>query len=153
MGLYKGNQRFEEHDFIAFRRYKAIAHYPEPKHGKWHKIGDIEEIRNNQIVIGEDFYISNPLLFKVLDWCEERSFEEIFTLRFIQMSEPYSGNYYIPGDILEIDGFAIDGDRLDPVFIGFKVKGRTIKPDECIPLRYYKQYDRIHTKEIYANSK
>lgn len=145
MGLHKQDRRFEEHNFSVWRRYYVTGNYPEPKHGKWHKQGDIIEIHNESKVIGEDFYIDNPSIFKLLNWWEKRTFEEMFSIRYLQMN---ASQYFIPGDILEVDGFKITENTLDVEFKGFQVMSQILKPCDVLPLRIYKQYDRIHTKEI-----
>lgn len=125
-----------EHEFSVYRRYVTIANYPEPKHGKHYKINDIVECRNEDRVCGEDILCAP--IFKQIKWWESRTFEELFSIRYIQVSEYNS--YYIVGDILEVEGFEVNANCLKPYVVGFKVGSQIIKLDNCMPLEPFKDF-------------
>lgn len=147
MGLYKGYESFEEHDFLALGRFICIQNYPEPKRGTHHQIGDIYQKKIVGKAVGEDIYYENPSLFRLLDWWEYRTFDEMFSIRYIQISE-YK-DYFTVGDILEVDEYDIIANDKKPSFHGFISSGHKSSVKRCIPLRKYKDFDRISSTRIY----
>lgn len=150
MGLIKQKERpFQEHGFSVYRRYVCLHSYPEPKIGPHLKVGETIEYRNEGICIGEYKYINTPI-FRLVEWHEYRTFEQLFSVRYIQVSS-YS-NYWLVGDILEVDGFSMELDTLTPKLIGFKVGSHTIKLDNCIPLENYDQFKYRNVKKRFQTN-
>lgn len=150
MPLIRQLQRpFQEHEFSVYRRYICLHKYPEPKNGRYLHVGEIAEFRNEDICIGEDNFIESPL-FKKLEWYENRTFEQLFSIRYIQVSV-YS-SYYVVGDILEVDSFEMDLRTLTPKLIGFKCGSQIIKLNNCLPLESYQDYKYRNVAKLFQKN-
>lgn len=150
MALVKNiHQKFQEHGFSVYRRYLCLHNYPEPKNGKHLKVGEIKEFKNEDICVGEYDFINTPL-FRLLDWYEHRTFEQLFTVKHIQISN-YE-EYWRVGDILDVEAFALDSKTLYPKFMGFYVGGHKVSPENCIPLMRYEphKYRQLKTIKVEA---
>lgn len=117
-------------------RFKCIIDYPEPKNGFHYKSGEIINIQDEE---HHSFITSYPFIFRELSWHEDRTIDEMLSVKFAEIVE-YVG-YDLVGDSLAVKGFNIANlNTPNPSFRSYQLNGRDYEPTQIKPtLSAYKK--------------
>lgn len=85
-------------------------------------------------IITESFSsaIDHPHLFRRMQWFEQRTFDQLLSIKFIKVTT-YVG-YFRENDIVPVEAYSMDLNNPEPKFLGFYLgkKSNDFHPVECV---------------------